>query len=724
MRQLFSILNTYRKALTIVQLVYGIGPLLLLLLILIGSSYRLNNRLTTEQLYMATNITRDSLHPLAQLQREHLRFYALMHSVDPVVDHDAYLKQKDLVESRLRIFQITVDSGTSPSYIEQIYLDYVAQWDQLNTLLTIWTNSPENVQLRPQVLNVMAEMEVGLNHALYRLQLNYQDQLGEWAVQTLTLNRIVTGGGVALGFVLLLMYGMTLRFAHNQAANQQELQAGKQQLQTIFDVLPDAVYLVNREGVYTYYKPAKDQPIRHLMSTVVGQHITKLLPKPAATELYAGICHVLETRQELLIEYTATLPALEQERGYEVRLLPSGQNEVQIIERDITELKRREEAALQGQKMESLGVLAGGVAHDFNNLLTGMLGQTSLALARLERGLPAIENIKRAALSAERAADLTRQLLAYAGKGKFHIVPVDINQLIEDTVHLIESTVPNQVCVKINLDQNLGLIQADRGQMQQVFLNFLINALEALAGNSGQITITSSQREITAASPVEQMMPQPLPFGRYMTVIITDTGTGMTASTVSRIFDPFFSTKPQGHGLGLATIMGIIRTHQGGLTVDSVLGEGTTFTIYFPIVEVAAKAHEKQVPLVSTAMAQQIRILHIDDEDSVREVVADILGSWGISVRSAANGYDGVALFEQHHKQINVVLLDMKMPGIDGLETYQLLRQIQPDVKVIFSSGYSAVEYEQLVRDHQSATVLTKPYQAEQLIQKIVGLHV
>lgn len=539
------------------------------------------------------------------------------------------------------------------------------------------------------------------------------------------------------------MYLTLVQFARTQAVHQQALLDGKQRLQAILDVLPDAVYLINHQGIYTDYKPPRKPlgesienhssyhaPDHHekvsaegnARDSVCGRSVTEVLPSAVAQQVMDGIDRVLTSGQEWLFEYQLPDGQGEQLREYEARLLPSGHDAVQMVVRDITVAKQEEEAILRSQKMEGIGVLAGGIAHDFNNLLTGMLGQASLATAKLERNLPAIDHIKKVIVSAERAADLTRQLLAYTGKGKFHIIPVDVNQLIHDTTGLMETALPPQVQLAVTFDEQLPLIYADRGQIQQVVMNLFINAVEAIGEEGGQVTIHTATTDIYPCDERNRDIdvPSELAVGRHIVLSVSDTGSGMDPSTMERIFDPFFSTKSQGHGLGLSAIVGIIRMHKGALRVKSQLGKGTTFTIWLPAVADTITVTGSPNPHAPGREAvKQQQVLVIDDEEAIRETVTDILSEQGIAVTGAANGYDGVNLFQNCHEDIDVVLLDMKMPGIDGKETFCQLQAIQPDLKVIFVSGCDQSELGRDFQFSERIKYLPKPYSARSLTERV-----
>jgi two-component system, cell cycle sensor histidine kinase and response regulator CckA len=390
---------------------------------------------------------------------------------------------------------------------------------------------------------------------------------------------------------------------------------------------------------------------------------------------------------------------------------------------DITERKRAEEALRLAQKTESLGVLAGGVAHDFNNLLVAILGQTSLALAKLSPESAANAPIQKAVAAAQRAADLTRQLLAYSGRGRFTVQPLRLNSLVEENLRLLEVALPKNVRLAADLAEHLPMIQADAGQLQQVLMNLIINAAEAIGVRPGAVAIRTGVTEISASDCHLWRHTGELPAaGRYVILQVSDDGCGMDALTLNRIFDPFFTTKFTGRGLGLAAVLGIVKGHRGGLRVESIPGAGTTFNLAFP-----ATAHE-EFEFVQTAPARSAEIpslsatglvLLIDDEEPVRDAVTDILAMGGIRVLTAGDGREGVALFRAHEDDIRLVLLDLSMPGMSGEEAFKQIRSVNPIVPIILSSGYDESEVSARFADHMPTGFIQKPYSMATLTEAV-----
>jgi two-component system cell cycle sensor histidine kinase/response regulator CckA len=385
---------------------------------------------------------------------------------------------------------------------------------------------------------------------------------------------------------------------------------------------------------------------------------------------------------------------------------------------DITDQRAAEEALRRAAKEESLTVLAGGVAHDFNNLLAAILGHAALALKSLPEGSPARRHVEKAAGAVERASDLTRQMLAYSGRGRFVVKPTDFNAVVRENLPLLEVALPKSVTLEASLAPELPAVDADVGQIQQVLMNLVINAAEAIGAGGGRVVVSTGVRDVAAGDrALWRSSGQPLDPGRYVFVEVRDDGPGMDAGTIERIFEPFFSTKFTGRGLGLAAVLGVVRGHRGAVSVESAPGRGTTFRLLFPPGCEAAKeeAEEEAGPRA----ARPVTLLLVDDEDVVRDMVGEVLALEGVSVLSAPDGARGVEIFRAHRQAIDVVLLDLSMPGLSGEETYERLREVAPDVKVILSSGYDQDEARRRFGADGPAGFIQKPYRPQQLLAEI-----
>ena len=396
-----------------------------------------------------------------------------------------------------------------------------------------------------------------------------------------------------------------------------------------------------------------------------------------------------------------------------------------IVLRDVTLQKRaarehREiEAKLQqGQKLESLGVLAGGITHDFNNLLTGVLGNAEILLMELSPESPAREGLKNIATAALRAAELTKQMLAYSGKGKFVVQALNLSKLVEEMAHLLAVSISKNVVLKYNFPQDLPSIEADATQIRQVVMNLIINASEAIGEKSGVVTVSTGVMEADRSYLTETYLDENLPEGYYVSLEVADTGCGMDEQTKQKIFDPFFTTKFTGRGLGLAAVLGIVRGHGGALKIYSQPQRGSTFKVLFPA---SQQAVEESVG--TSATEQEWRgsgvILVVDDEEPVRIAAKRILEIRGFTVLTAEDGRAALEVFRSRADEIVAVLLDLTMPHLDGEETFRELRRIRPDVRVILSSGYNEEQTTNRFAGKGLAGFIQKPYGVGTLVERI-----
>jgi signal transduction histidine kinase len=375
------------------------------------------------------------------------------------------------------------------------------------------------------------------------------------------------------------------------------------------------------------------------------------------------------------------------------------------------ERKRLERQVQHGQKLESLGILAGGIAHDFNNLLMGVLGNASLALAQLPVESPARREVLDIERTAKRAAELVQQLLAYSGKGRFVVERVSPSAIVEEMVHLLEVSVSKNASLVLDLDPDAPSILADATQVRQVLVNLITNASEALGGRSGVVSIRTGATRCDRHYLRETCFDEDLGEGLYARIEVSDTGAGMDRRTMSRIFDPFFTTKFAGRGLGLAAVLGIVRSHRGTIEVRSEPGQGTCFTVLFPADTAESTAGRPRASDDTGLEAAGRCVLVVDDEEIVRQVAARMLDHLGFEVVSAADGHEALELFRATPERFAVVLLDLTMPRMGGEACLRELRAIRPDVRVILSSGHSEQDLVARRAGKDLAGVIQKPYE-------------
>lgn len=385
---------------------------------------------------------------------------------------------------------------------------------------------------------------------------------------------------------------------------------------------------------------------------------------------------------------------------------------------DISEHKRTEIAMRQTQKLESLGLFAGGVAHDFNNLLTAILAQNSLMLSKVMPSDPMASHIQKAILATEQAMHLTRQMLDYTGRSLTHIVPTDLGQLISNNVALFSAALPKNVQIIVDVPDELPCVLGDAGQLQQLLMNLLLNGADAIGKRQGQIKIIAQPVQISESANYGQWVNMELSPGPYVRLQIVDNGCGMDDATLSKIFDPFFTTKFTGRGLGLASVLGIMRNHKGGLMVESAPNAGTTFALIFP----ALPAHQK---LVHTEFVMDLRefagerVLVVDDEEAVREAAVDLLTSVGLQVISAPDGQSALTYYREQPADIKMVILDLSMPGMSGEEVLQALRQMDRQIPIILTSGYDERDVMSRFQKADFTSFIQKPYDLDRLLNSV-----
>lgn len=401
-----------------------------------------------------------------------------------------------------------------------------------------------------------------------------------------------------------------------------------------------------------------------------------------------------------------------------------GENHFLNFTRDLTPVieglrKQKElESRLQhAQRLESLGVMAGGVAHDFNNLLTPVLADASLVLADLPADSPIRFRLERIQRTAQRAAELTRLMLAYAGADEIEVEPLDLSKLIEETSQLLKVGIDEGTALTYMLAPDLPLVGGDPGQLTQVVMNLLTNAVEAMGTDGGTVAIRTGTGE-QAGGRVSQF-PSSLGPGPYVFLEIEDDGCGMDTETLRRIFDPFFTTKFTGRGLGLASVLGILRAHGGAIEIDSRPGRGTKFRVMLPVAEQGSAGRREATRQSAVPVPPRSMVLVIDDDEGTREITRDCLERAGLRVVLASDGDTGVKRFGQHADEIAVVILDRTMPGVSGEETFDRIRAIHPNVRILLMSGYAEQRAAEAFADRQLSGFIGKPFLPDDLLAAV-----
>jgi PAS domain S-box-containing protein len=403
-------------------------------------------------------------------------------------------------------------------------------------------------------------------------------------------------------------------------------------------------------------------------------------------------------------------------------------NHILAVSTDITERKKAEEARERllkqmqhAQQLESLGILAGGIAHDFNNLLMAILGSASLIVEELPERSPLRSRVQTIINAGKRASELTNQLLAYSGRGQFYLQPVNISHLVEDIVPLLRTFVSSSVELDVAFGPATSLIYADSAQLRQTVLHLVANSVDSFEGQAGTISIKTMLFEADESYLNESRFGDQLASGTYVLLEVSDTGCGIPEAILDRIFDPFFSTKFTGRGLGLAAVSGIVRSHRGALHVTSRPGAGTSIALLFPRYVPAAESMPT-APVAAQSPQPAKTALVVDDEHIVRGVAKEMLQRLGYTVVEAESGKAAVQIFREQQQDIAFVLLDMTMPEMDGLETLKALQEIRREVPVLLSSGYSEQEVSSRFSGTGVAGFIQKPYSNHLLERKLRGI--
>jgi len=502
---------------------------------------------------------------------------------------------------------------------------------------------------------------------------------------------------------------------------EEALRASEAQWRSLVQNCPDFVVTMDVEGRITFV----NRPMAHI-GFVPGKNVFDIAPASSHDELRLVMRRAFVSGEPGTLEIVVDA---ERHVAFEVCIAPIADDvsvkSAVVLARDITERRaaeaeraRMQERLLTAQKIDSLGLLAGGVAHDFNNLLTTILGSASVALLKLPEDAAARRAIETLVAAARRASELTQQLLAYSGRGRLDIRPVDLSERIRELYIVLEAAVPKRIALRTDLDPKLPAVLADVGQMQQVIMNLVINAAEAIGDRSGTIALTTGRATIDASYVSEPFAGPPPAPGEYVCLQVTDTGCGMDPDTIAKIFDPFFSTKATGRGLGLAAVHGIVRSHHGALRIESAPGGGTTFKVLLPASSSPAEARKRDpAPSVDGG----VLVLIVDDETLLRRAARQIIEHYGYTALEAEDGHAAIRLFQERASDIAIVLLDMTMPGLSGEDTFRELRRIRPDACVILSSGYNELEATRRFSGAELTAFLQKPYTAEQLAECLAG---
>ncbi len=533
--------------------------------------------------------------------------------------------------------------------------------------------------------------------------------------------------GIGVLFERQKRWGQAAKEAHRRS--EATVRESEARLRQVIDLVPHFIFAKDQEGRFILVNRASAEAYGTPIDDLLGKTDADFVPPEQAQQFRKADLEVIRSGQAKVVGEELLTDAQGRQRILHTTKIPFNFANSELpsllgIAIDITEIKRAEEERLDLedkmqhlQKLESLGVLAGGVAHDFNNILVSVLGNAELALGDLPEDSAARLRIQRVVTSAERAAELVHQLLAYSGQGRFMVERLDLSRITQGVSDLISASISKKAKVTINATHGDVYVEADPTQLHQVLINLMTNASDALGDRNGRITVTTGQIRAEENDLSGAMGAEGLTSGEYAYLEVTDDGTGMDPKTRARIFEPFFTTKFVGRGLGLAAVLGIVRAHDGALLVDSEPGRGTTVRLLLPLApppsrpDIPIEAQDPDLPAGSILLA--------DDDPAVREFVTEALERAGGNVLLAKNGAEAIEIYRRHGQDITLVLLDMTMPEMNGAEALRELRRMRPDVRVILMSGFSEELAFNALDDRAPDGFLQKPFFPETLTRKI-----
>lgn len=605
------------------------------------------------------------------------------------------------------------------------------------------TGQPAFVQNATQESNFLYAVENVRQSIMIPLKAGSEQVLGMLAVESKGKPKLTEED-----FILLQLLADQVSVAVENAHLFVEQRQSEEKYRDVVDSVKEVIFKIDTQGYMSFLNPAWEEITAYSVQETLGTS-------------YLNYVHFADHRF-ILLKFNALFGGEVNEEHMEVRLatkeglvkwmevfarrIVNSQNELIAITGTLIDITARKQAEderlllerklLETQKLESLGVLAGGIAHDFNNLLVGILGNAELARLELPSEAKNLhETIEQIEIAAQRAADLTRQMLAYSGRGRFVIQRLDFNQLIEEMGQLVKASIKKTVSLQYQLSPDLPEVEADATQLRQVVMNLIVNASDAIGDNEGNVTVSSGVVWADQDYLVSTYFGPDLNPGHYVYFEVADSGCGIDKATLTRIFDPFFTTKFTGRGLGLAAVLGIVRGHKGTLNVVSEPGHGTTFRILLPAFE-GSLLKKPELPTAGNSglqtetnpplMANQFQlnsfirtILVVDDEGMVRNMTRRILERFGFRVITARDGREGVDIFCSRAEEIDCVLLDLTMPQLSGEEALREIKLCKPEAKVVLMSGFSEQEATQRFSQQGLAGFLQKPFTMSDLREAI-----
>ncbi|MDY7032197.1 MAG: PAS domain S-box protein [Thermodesulfobacteriota bacterium] len=499
--------------------------------------------------------------------------------------------------------------------------------------------------------------------------------------------------------------------------SEETLRESEERFRSLAENAPDIIFTLNKEGAWTYVNPAFEEILGYSRDEVIGKYAIGIINEEHARNHIHLFKRIRDEKETIKNESIHLTHKDRSERLFNTSAscnadLQGNMTGVVGLLKDITEHRRLEAQFRQSQKMEAIGTLAGGIAHDFNNILMGIQGRTSLMLIDTDSSHPHFEHLRGIEDYVKSAADLTKQLLGFARSGKYEVKSTDLNEVIKGQNRMFGRT-KKEIAIRGKYEEILWTVEVDQGQIGQVLLNLYVNAWQAMPnGGSLYVQTENVMLDENAVKPFD------LEPGRYVRISVTDTGIGMDKETQQRIFDPFFTTKEMGRGtgLGLATVYGIIKNHGGIINVHSEKGVGSTFSIYLPASE---KEPTEEMQVQEDFLKGKETILLVDDEEMIIDVSEQLLKKMGYRVFLARGGREAVKVYKTNKDKIDLIILDMIMPDMGGAEAYDRMKEINPDMRVLLSSGYAENGLAMEILERGCDGFIQKPFNMKQLSQKI-----
>lgn len=528
--------------------------------------------------------------------------------------------------------------------------------------------------------------------------------------------------------LLSLLIAAPMYFIIFRPLQQQQLRIAENEewLRTITAHMPGGLVAIDRYGIIQLTNTVLEKMFGYKANEMVGNSVNILMPETYAGEHDGHIRRYMETHTSEVMDKTVETEARHKDGTVfpiEIKRSEVWRGDavyfVAVIH-DISDRKAREEDEQQlqrkiehTQRLESLGVLAGGIAHDFNNILAAIQGNAELLKMQIDGDEESREHLGNIETGCSHAADLCRQMLAYAGQGRYIIQQVNLSELVRNMARLIEVSIPKNIQLEHHLDSGIPMVEFDVAQLEQVIINLLTNAAEAIGEASGTINITTGSTFTDTSSLEHCYGSEELQSGQYVFVEVKDDGCGISDETLQHMFEPFFTTKFTGRGLGMSAILGIMRSNHGGICIDSKPGHGSAIRVFLP----PSKGKAKQT-LEETMTGQFVTsgsVLVVDDELGVQTVACRMLARMGFETLAANDGIECLDIYRQHQDEIAAVLLDLTMPKMSGDKAFDALRKINASVKVLISSGYGEAKLAERFKDKQPAGFVQKPYKFKEL---------